>query len=52
MYSGNVFIDVTKESIEKTYETTEERKRKNLSSDRGYLIHDALPERKILVLLA
>ena len=28
MYSGNIFIDVPKESIEKTYETTEERKRK------------------------
>ena len=27
-------------------------KEKNISSDRGYLIHDVLPERKILVLLA
>lgn len=50
--SEDFYIDFLKESIDKTDETNEKRKRISLSSDAGYLTHDTLSERKALALLA
>lgn len=50
--SEDFYIDFLKESIDKTDETNEKRKRISLSSDEGYLTHDTLSERKALALLA